>query len=221
VLKRLERKKLKALKKKEQRREDRVDKLKAKEEALSVLLNKKKRKDEDVRENAYQAVKEASRNTRRKKGKKRAERKKEAEPETLPPTTNERRDFDDMVDYVGFGERSDAPPKFDSVPTAHPALIPTQGMGKAKHQKLVQDARRDKIRRLTHQAMPPTGAGKKTTTLPDGTIAPFVKNSKLESADDFAALRERVMARYSKANAGTFNQRRRAIKFTVGGEPIE
>merc|ERR1711916_125010 len=114
-------------------------------------------------------------------------------------------------------------PSFDVLPSANPALIPSQHVGKAKRQRMVEELRREKLQRLISGDTSKPTRKTAATTLPSGDklVAPTVKNARLESAEDFAALRERVQASYARKNQGTFNQRRRNTVFQVAGETVE
>lgn len=245
MIKRLEKKQLAAQKKREKRRHERIEKLKAKSDALDMLVNKssakKLRNDAELRKEVAAAIATASASARRKKTKRHQEDADGDGGETAgdretgvapsAATANHQtviqkrapveKDFNDLVDHVRFGERADAPPTFDILPQANAALVPAQHVGKAKRARLLEEARREKVQKAVTGSVDRKGVKLVATPLPDGQelVAPTVKNARLESAEDFAALRERVMARYAAKNQGTFNQRRRNIAFTISGDP--
>lgn len=130
------------------------------------------------------------------------------------PTT---RDFDDLIDVVGFGERNDAPPTFDVVPKANVALLPQHHIGKAKRAQMVETIRKQRIAEVLAAAgvasVASSSSNVTSTVLPDGSelVAAKVKGTRLESSDDFEALRQRVMARYAQKNQNFFQKRRNTI----------
>jgi hypothetical protein len=238
TLKRLEKKKKSSAKKREKRREDRIERLHAQNDALDMMVNKDGakalRRDATLAKEVKLALKQASVTQRRSKKKPRADgdaapaegedktdgTQQQARPQPSAEPPRPQRDFDDLIDVVGFGERADAPPTFDVLPKTTTALLPTQHIGKTKLLRMQEEERRAKVQRLLSGIAAPSQTKMSTTPLPNGDVleAATVKNARLETADDFAALRERVMARYAKKNQGTFNQRRRNIVFTTAEE---